>query len=156
MRMKPHVVFQSCYKTQHSLTRCHSSIPSNHLAFAPLLLLCPFSRFSLRNHSLTLPHHKSTNMAGGKKWCIARCHQHKWCNKKGCHYRPKLQPIPEDGEFKPRGLILVKLSSQCQLQAIESKKRKHDTILTTFSEKYQYAKMNKLSDAWTQQVPWKQ
>jgi hypothetical protein len=156
MRMKPHVLFQSCYKTQHSLTRCHSSIPSNHLAFAPLLLLCPFPRLSLPNHSFTLPHHKSTNMAGGKKWCITRCHQHKWCNKKGCHYRPKLQPIPEDGEFKPRGLILVKLSSQCQLQAIESKKRKHDTILTTFSEKYQYAKMNKLSDAWTQQVPWKQ
>jgi hypothetical protein len=147
--MKPHV-FQTWYKTQHSLTRRHSSIPSNHLAFAPLLLLCPSSRLSLPNHSLTLPHHKSTNMAGGKK-LIACCHQHKWCNKKGCNYRPKLQPIPEDCEFKPRGLILVKLPFQHQ--AMESRKRKHDTILSTFSEKYRYAKMNKLSDAWTQQVP---
>jgi hypothetical protein len=95
------------------------------------------------------PPHRSTNMAGGKK-LIARCHQHKWCNKKGCYYRPKLQPILEDGEFKPRGLILVKLPSQRQCQATESRKRKHHTILSTFSEKYRYAKMNKLSDAWTQ------
>jgi hypothetical protein len=148
--MKPHVLQHMCwYKTQHSLTRCHSSIPSNHLAFAPLLLLCPSSRLPLPNHSLTLPHYKPTNMAGGQK-LIARCHQHKWCNKKGCHYRPKLQPIPEDGEFKPRCLILVKLPSQRQHQATESRKRKHDTILNTFSEKYRYAKMNKLTDAWTQ------
>jgi hypothetical protein len=47
-------------------------------------------------------------MASGKK-LITYCHQHKWCNKKGCHYHPKLQPIPKDGEFKPRGLILIKL-----------------------------------------------
>jgi hypothetical protein len=152
MLMKPHI-FQTWYKIQHSLTRHHFSIPLNHLAFAPFLPLCPSSRLSLPNHSLTLPHHKSTNMAGGKK-LIASCHQHKWYNKKGCHYRPKLQPIPEDGEFKPRGLILVKLPSQCQHQATESKKTKHDTILSTFSEKCRYAKINKLFDAWIQQVPW--
>lgn len=141
--------------------KVHSSIASSKilLAIAPLPLLptlCPsHSQITL---SLSLSHTYSftTNlptMAGGKK-LIARCHQHKWCNKKGCHYRPKLQPIPEDGEFKPRGLILVKLPSQGQRQATESRKRKHHTILGTFSEEYRYAKMNKLSDAWTQQAPW--
>ena len=117
MLMKPHVS-QTWYKTQHSLTRRHSSILSNHLAFVPLLVFCPSSRLSIPNYSSILPHHKSTNMASRKK-LIACCYQHLWCNKKGCHYYPKLQPIPKDGESKPRGLILVKLPSQCQPHAIE-------------------------------------
>jgi hypothetical protein len=128
-------------------TRRHSSL---HLLHSSHLLSLPIS---LPNHSPNHSHDSYRHMAGGKK-LIARCHQHKWCNKKGCHYRPKLQPIPEDGEFKPRGLILVKLPSQGQRQATESTKRKHHTILGTFSEEYRYAKMNKLSDAWTQQAPW--
>lgn len=135
------------------LTRCHSSIASSICSTPTLPISLPNHPLSL---SLSFTHSFTTNlptMAGGKK-LLARCHQHKWCNKKGCHYRPKLQPIPEDGEFKPRGLILVKLPSQGQRQATESRKRKHHTILGTFSQEYRYAKMNKLSDAWTQQAPW--
>jgi hypothetical protein len=87
-----------------------------------------------------------------RKKLIARCHEHRWCNKKGCNYCPKLQPIPEDGGFVPKGLLLVKLPSQCQHHTTKSRKRKHDTTLSTFSKKYQYAKMNNFPDAWLLQI----
>jgi hypothetical protein len=63
-----------------------------------------------------------------------------------------LQPIPEDGEFIPKGLLLFKLPTQRQHHAIESRKRKHETTLSTFSEKYRYDKKNNLSDAWLHQI----
>ena len=83
---------------------------------------------------------------GHKK--LAKCSKHKWCSRKGCQttYHNMLQSIPEDEEFNPKGLILIKLPPKAHEEATHEskKKRKHHTILYKCSDKYGFSKMIKL------------